>query len=274
MEMNMIDDIKIYLKEIMENQKINFLREYLQQIVLKIISDSGFKNNLVFTGGTALRLIYKTNRFSEDLDFSLINKRGYALDKLIKEINFGLKKYGFSVEITKIEKKTVNSFFIRFTDILYLLNLAIQPNQKLSIKIEIDTNPPKGGVIKEYIFYDRFYFLINHFSRESLFSLKLHAILFRHYEKGRDFYDLSYFLSKQVKPDLELFNNAVRQTNPEQKEFTLDRIFTVIKNKIENLNEKKIIKDLQPFLLNPDEINLINKKNLLLFLNNYKENVL
>ncbi len=208
----MLDDIKLYLQEVEEKQKINFLREYLQHIILKIISDSGFKNNLIFTGGTALRLIYKTNRFSEDLDFSLINKKGYTLEKLIKKIDIGLKKFGFFIEIKKIQNETINSFFIRFSNILQLLNLAVQPNQKLSIKIEIDTNPPRGGKIQEYIFYDRFYFFINHFSRESLFSLKLHAILFRHYDKGRDFYDLIYFLNKKVIPDLELFNKAVKQT--------------------------------------------------------------
>ncbi len=270
----MIDDIKEYLKEIPENHKINYLREYMQQIILKIISDSGYKNNITFTGGTALRIIYKINRFSEDLDFSLTKKTGYNFDNLLKQIESSLEKYGLKFEFTKIKKEVINGVFIRFSDLLYPLNLTPQKEQKLSIKIDIDTNPPKGGEFKEFIFNDRFYFLINQFTLESLFALKLHAVLFRKYNKGRDYYDLMFFLNKKIAPKFDLFNNAVKQTDPGEDIKDLNDLFKRVEEKISNMNETGIIEDLQPLILRPDELDLITKKNLKLFLGQYKEAVL
>jgi len=244
----MIDDMKDYLKEVPENQRLNYLREYLQLMILKIISDSGYKTNITFTGGTALRIIQKTDRFSEDMNFSLTNKKGYNFKKLLTTIRTGLNKYGLNCELAKIKQETVNSLFIKFNNLLYPLNLSSQKNQKLSIKVDIDTNPPKGGDIKEYIYQDRFYFLINHFTLESLFALKLHAFLFRTHIKGRDYYDLMFFLNKKIIPKFKLFKNAVKQTNPEHKINDINEVVKKIEIKIKNMDEKRIIRDLQPFL--------------------------
>ncbi len=267
----MIDDIKDYLKEIPENQRLNYLREYLQLMILKMISDSGYKTSITFTGGTALRIIQKINRFSEDMDFSLTNKKGYNFKKLLTTIDSGLNKYGMDFELARVKQETVNSFFIKFNNLLHPLNLSPQKNQKLSIKVDIDTNPPKGGNVKEYIYHDRFYFLINHFTLDSLFALKLHALLYRVYIKGRDYYDLMFFLNKQIVPKFNLFINAAKQTNPKDKYKDLNEVFEKLENIVRSMNENKIIQDLQPFILNPEELDIINKKNLILFFNQYRE---
>ena len=149
-----------------------------------------------------------------------------------------------------------------------------QKDQKLSIKIDIDTNPPKGGEFKEFIFNDRFYFLINQFTLESLFALKLHAVLFRVYNKGRDYYDLMFFLNKKIAPKLDLLNNAAKQTNPKENIKDLNEVFKRVEDKINNMDETRITNDLQPFILKPDELDLITKKNLMLFLGQYREAVL
>ncbi len=269
----MIDDIKPYLEDKPLHQKLNFLREYLQCIILKIISDTGVKSNITFTGGTALRIIYKTNRFSEYIDFSLTEKRGYNFNNLIDIVSSKLIKYGFNFEIKRIKTDTINSFFIRFNDLLYELDLSLQKSQKLSIKVEIDSNPPIGGKIEEYIHFNRFYFVINHYTPESLFALKLHAILFRRYQKGRDYYDLIYFLNKNIIPDIKLLNNAIHQTEKFNKAFTLKDIILKLKNKIEILNEKKIIDDIKSFILKQDELKLLNKKNILLFIKQYENSI-
>ncbi|MBN1897698.1 MAG: nucleotidyl transferase AbiEii/AbiGii toxin family protein [Spirochaetes bacterium] len=264
----MIDDIREYLKEIPENQKLNFLREYLQLVILKIISDSGYKNSITFTGGTALRIVFRTNRFSEDMDFSLTSKKDYNFKNLLTFLEKGLNKYGFSYELARVKEEIVNSLFIRFPDFLKALHLT-QQDKKLSVKLEIDTNPPAGGKTQEYIYYDRFYFVMNHFTLESLFALKLHAILFRKYTKGRDFYDLMFFLNKKVIPQFDLFKRAARQTHPDRKFSDLKDVFVHVKKTIKDSDEKKIVQDLQPFLLKPDEMTLVSKKNLLLFLDQY-----
>ncbi len=269
----MIDDIKSYLEDKPPHQKINFLREYLQSIILKIICDTGFKNKITFTGGTALRIIYKINRFSEDIDFSLTEKEGYNFNKLIDTVSSKLIKYAFNFEIKQIKTDIINSFFIRFSNLLSELDLSLQKSQKLSIKVEIDSNPPIGGKIEEYIYFDRFYFVINHYAPESLFALKLHAILFRRYQKGRDYYDLVYFLNKNIIPDIKLLNNAISQTEKIDKTFTLKDIILKLENKIDILNEKKIIDDIRPFILKEDELYLLNKKNILLFIKQYRNSI-
>lgn len=265
----MIDDIKNYLNEFPENQRLNLLREYLQNIILKIISDLGYKNNITFTGGTALRIIYKINRFSEDLDFSLTQKKGYIFNEFLDKLKASLEKYSLEFEFNKIKNKTVNSFFIRFIDLLYPLNLTNQKDQKFSIKIDIDTNPPADADITEYIYYERFYYIINHFTLESLFALKLHALLFRKYIKGRDYYDLVFFLNKKVLPKFKLFKNAVKQTNPESKFVNLNEVFIKLKKRIDNLNYESVVNDIRPFLLKFEEIELLKKKNIILFFNQY-----
>ena len=270
----MIDDIKNYLNEIPENQRINHLREYLQLMILKIISDSGFIKNITFTGGTALRIIYKTNRFSEDMDFSLTDKKGYGMNKLLKIIKQQLNKYSLDFEFSKIKNETVNSFFIRFNNLLFPLSLSPHENQKLLIKVDIDTNPPKGFDITEYIYYDRFYFTVNHFTPESLFALKLHALLFRTYIKGRDYYDLIFFLNKKIIPKFKLFQNAVKQTHPSAHFNDFKELLDKLEDKLKKLDEKKVIKDLQPFILKPEEFDMINKKNILLFFEQYRDTVL
>ncbi len=270
----MIDDIKNYLNEIPENTRLNYLREYLQLIILKIISDSGLIKNITFTGGTALRIIYKINRFSEDMDFSLTDKKGYSLDKLLKVLKPQLDKYNLDFEFNKIKKETVNSFFIRFSNLLFPLDLSPHEHQKLSIKVDIDTNPPKGGDISEYIYYDRFYFTVNHFSPESLFALKLHALLFRVYIKGRDYYDLIFFLNRKTIPKFKLFQNAAKQTHPDLHFKNFKELLDKLGDKLKKMDENKIIMDLRPFLLKPEEFDMINKKNILLFFKQYREAVL
>ncbi|MBU1078304.1 MAG: nucleotidyl transferase AbiEii/AbiGii toxin family protein [Spirochaetes bacterium] len=269
----MIDDIKDYLKDIPENQRLNHLREYLQLVILKVISDSGYKKNITFTGGTALRITQKINRFSEDLDFSLTDKKAYNFEKLLESINRGLNKYGFDFTFGKSKDTTVNSAFIKFNDLLYPLHLSFQKGQKLSVKLDVDTNPPKGADIKEFIYSDRFYFLINYFTLESLFALKLHALLYRVYIKGRDYYDLMFFLNKKIVPKFDLFKNAVKQTDPRDTYQNSKEVFSKLENRIKKMDEKKIKNDLRPFILKPEELNMITKKNLLLFWEQYKEAV-
>ena len=101
--------------------------------------------------------------------------------------------------------------------------------------------------------------------------MKLHALLYRVYIKGRDYYDLMFFLNKQIVPKLNLFKNAAKQTNPEDEFNDINEVMKKLEKRINNMDENKIIKDLQPFIMKPEELDIINKKNLLLFFNQYKE---
>jgi len=105
----MVDLIRQSIKEISGREiKVHITREFLQLLILKIIYDENYFKNLAFVGGTALRILYNLRRFSEDLDFSLINKKGYKFDSFLGKITYELRKYGFSVEIKKTQKNLFN----------------------------------------------------------------------------------------------------------------------------------------------------------------------
>ncbi len=101
--------------------KAHIVREFLQVLILKILYDKGYFKNLAFVGGTALRVLYDLRRFSEDLDFSLINREGYDFDTFLKKVVYELKKNGFSLDVKERKQKTVQSAMIKFKDISMIL---------------------------------------------------------------------------------------------------------------------------------------------------------
>lgn len=260
----MIDLLRNYLTNIEFHQRLNALREYLQWIILQAIDDVGYRKNMAFVGGTCLRIVYGTSRFSEDLDFSLLKPSDYNTYELNTAILKRLERLNLTVESTSVkDQKNVASFFIRFNNLLEPLGLTPNKNQKLSIKLEVDKRPPEGAVIEEYLFQKQIIFNINHHNLPSLFATKLHALLFRNYEKGRDYYDLLFFLGKKTKPILDLFQNAVKQTHPDIIFPDMESVVKAVHNKIENMDTKRIINDIQPILLNPEEAKFLTKDILL-----------
>ena len=126
-------------------EKANKVREYLQILSLKILFYHNFFNNFAFVGGTALRIIYDLRRFSEDLDFSLVNKKNYSFKNVTEILEKELNRYGLKIELARRENSTVNICMLKFAGLLSELKISSIKEQKLSIKIEVDTNPPIGG---------------------------------------------------------------------------------------------------------------------------------
>jgi predicted nucleotidyltransferase component of viral defense system len=106
-------------------------------------------------------------------------------------------------------------------------------------------------------------FLVNHFSLPSLFATKVHALLFRGFDKGRDYYDLFFFLRKKTEPDRALFRSAVKQTHPKMDFPNRLSVISAIRSKLETMDEKAILKDVGPFLLDPSEARFLRKDVLL-----------
>ena len=244
--------------------KLNFGREYLQELILFLLYKKGFTSNLIFEGGTALRLIFDLRRFSEDLDFSLLNK--IDTKDVKKKLERELSLMNYKIEIRLRENKNVVVLNVKFVDLFEILNLSY--GKQLSIHIEIDINPPKGGEYQSSLIGKEYYSRVYHYDLPSLFSKKLHAIFFREYEKGRDYYDLLWYLKRGIKPNTELLYNATLQTNP-KKVGILKKIGwkKFLKEKINNLNFNKIQKDVKPFIENSNEIEFINKDDILKLLN-------
>ena len=238
-------------------EKINIVREFLQVLILKIMRDKNAFLNIAFVGGTALRILYKLKRFSEDLDFSLISKKNYDFINILQEIKKETDLYNLPIEI-KYKTGVVNSCFIKFKNVLQSLELDKHRDEKVSIKLEIDTNPPTGAKIEEKIINDHFIFDIRAYDLSSLMSGKLHAVLTRKYSKGRDFYDLIWYLTNEVKPNVKFLNNALIQTQKESWNLTEENWKEKVFNKIKGLDYKKIQNDVERFLARKEEVTLIN----------------
>ena len=192
------------------------VREYLQARVLESLQDGGVFLRWAFVGGTALRFLYDIPRFSEDLDFSL-----YAAKEEMgfKEAMTGVKRTftleDYPIEITVNDRKTVATAWIKFPGLPHELGLSLHKSQTFSIKIEIDGNPPPGASIETTIVRRHVTLNLCHYDKSSLLSGKLHAVLSRKWTKGRDLYDLVWYLSdrKWPAPNLELLNASLKQTS-------------------------------------------------------------
>ena len=260
----MLDLIRNTLSGIPSREaKIHRTREFLQMLLLKILYDAGYFKNLGFCGGTALRLLYDSRRFSEDLDFLLINKAGYRFNSLTEKIIFALKKTGFSPDIKKGKEKTIQSAMFKFKDILFPLGLSNLKSEKLFIKLEVDSNPPKGWHTEISLVNKDFVFTVTHLDISSLYATKLHACFFRKYTKGRDFYDLLWYLGKKKLPNFQLLNNAIKQTEHRKVNINEDNFKNFLRERFATIDFVKVRKDVERFIVDKNELRMLDK-NLIL----------
>lgn len=243
-----------------KEEQANQTREALQILILKIIYDLGYFKHLVFTGGTALRIIYGLKRYSEDLDFSLVHKKDFSFkqfcDELVKELS---KNYGLKVAHKARDERAVYAMDLRFDAVLFGLGLSPHQSQKLYIKIEIDSNPPKGGAVALSLVSRSFVFTITHFDLPSLFATKLHACFFRKYTKGRDVYDLIWYLGKDIMPNFENLNNAIKQTQKQGVAVTRENLKEILLKHINDIDFSAARRDVERFLIDKEELKLFDK---------------
>lgn len=246
------------LKEIIstkktKEEKYNLLREQLQLMILKILDEKGYFRNIAFLGGTALRILYQLKRFSEDLDFSLINSKNYHFSQMIETIKKELAFYNIEVETKSKDAKIVASSFIKFPTLLHQLNLSQHHDQKLMIKFEVDQNPPSGYQTEFTLLNGNNLINILHFDKPSLFAGKLHALLTRKYAKGRDYYDYIWYCSNKIKPNYLLLNNSLSQTQHRVVTLNSEKLKKQLTELFQETDFKKIKSDVLPFLEEPNE---------------------
>lgn len=239
--------------------RVNILKEFIQETILYYLSRKGYMGKLIFEGGTCLRFMYGLRRFSEDLDFSVKERLDYP--RFFEEIQKELELQGYEVEMKVKGSGNIKRCFYKFPELLNFCGITSQKGEKLSVLVEIDSNPPSGGELEETIFNRNYIFTVVHYSLPSLMAKKLHTILFKGFVKGRDYFDLIWLLSKGVKPDIELLNNAKKQTGSSLPEFTSENWKALLWKHIEKMDMKRIKRDLMPFLENPEDAALIEKKN-------------
>ena len=275
------------------NSSYDALREILQEIVLLGLYDAGFFKHAAFYGGTALRILHNLPRFSEDLDFSLLeSNRDFNLKPYEEAIVSTLKAFGFDVTIEIKEKNNssaIASAFVKGNTIEHLINInapkditnKIHRDQAVKIKLEVDTNPPLEFETVNTIRLTPRPFLINAFTLPSLYAGKMHAILCRAWSsrpKGRDWYDLVWYIANDVELDsihlkarLNQSCKYLEENNIQiSSELTKQTIKELLLQRIETLDISKAKNDVQPFIKDIREIELWSKEFFVAVVENMK----
>jgi hypothetical protein len=217
---------------------------------------------LAFHGGTALRFLYAIPRYSEDLDFTLERpESNYDFRAYLRAIQDEFSKEGYEVGIKLYDKKTVNVAFIKFNHLLYGFGLSTQRDEVLSVKIEVDTNPPAGVGLDTTIVRRHVTLRLQHHNRASLLSGKLHALFQRRYVKGRDLYDLMWYLSDPdwPNPNFTLLQNALWQTGwggsiPNENNWR-----KILCEHLRKIDWGRTVADAKPFLERANDVDLLTQ---------------
>ncbi len=234
-----------------DNEKLfkrNIRREYLQYKILEIIFKDNISNKMCFIGGTCIRMVYGTSRFSEDLDFDNFGLTINEFTTLSNQIKKELELIGYNVE-TKIVSKQAFRCYIKIPKLLLEEGLTNFSNEKITI--QLDTESQGYNYEPEKFLLNKFDVFTHILTAPSniLLSQKLWAIINRKVLKGRDLYDVT-FLYSFTKPD---FNYLKLKANIDNIKKLKEALF----NRIKNENLSKLAKDVEPFLINSSEIKRI-----------------
>lgn len=240
-----------------EQQKRNAVSEINQQIILAGLYAGGFFESAAFYGGTCLRIFHGLQRFSEDMDFSLLAPdENFDFSKYFQPIVDAFALVGREVEITKKDKKSfgkVESAFLKDNTDVY--DVTFQAERSIKIKIEVDTNPPLNFTTEQKLLLQPHSFMTRCFTLPDLFAGKMHALVYRAWKnrvKGRDWYDFEWYVRNNVALDFAHLAERCKQFNGEYitpesfKEKLIERLSTA--------DTKQVKEDVLPFVRNPKEL--------------------
>ena len=240
----------------------NVAREYLQARILGAFQRAGAMTSLAFHGGTSLRFLFSLPRYSEDLDFALEGDASrYDLRRYLRAVRAELSAEGYRVELRMREHRAVHSAFVRFPGVLNEIGLSPHPEQVLAVKVEVDTRPPAGATTETTLVRRHETLRLFHHDRASLLAGKLHAVLQRPYTKGRDLYDLVWYLGdpEWPPPNLALLNAALRQTGWAGVEMTPRTWRHAVAERLDRLDWNRAAGDVRPFLERDRDVELVDR---------------
>ena len=236
----------------------NALKEIIQEIALLGLWRSRFYEKAAFYGGSALRILHRLDRFSEDLDFSLIEpEKEFDITKYLSAVQSELEFWGFETVAQKKNERAVDSAFIKANTLIHLLkirgNLKTHKNAVMKIKLEVDRDPAVGFTSETKYHLNPIPFSIKTMTLPSLFAGKMHALLCRTARtniKGRDWYDLVWFVRNNVPCDLHYLKNKMAQTGHILPSETLnkERLIEFLTEKTEQVDFERAKNDVEPFL--------------------------
>ncbi len=243
----------------------NALKEIIQEIALCGLSRGGFFKNAAFYGGTALRMFHNLDRFSEDLDFSLIvPDHVFDIGTYLPYVRDELGSYGFEMEVEKKQKTSntqVQSAFIKGGTLIHLIKIAsikppvsgVSPGEQLRIKFEIDTDPPPGAEFEVKYQLVPVSYSVRLFDLPSLFAGKLHALLCRNWKsrvKGRDYYDYLWYLSRSVPVNIFHLEQRMIQSGhiTSAGELDAESLIHLLDVRFSTIDFRQVISDVEPFV--------------------------
>lgn len=250
--------------------KKNAIKEIIQEIVLCGLSRAGFFKHAAFYGGTALRIFYGLDRFSEDLDFSLMAPESFDLGEYLPALEKEIRSYGLNFKAEEREKtvdSAVQSAFLKGNTKEHILLFyaddrlarSITPNELIKVKFEIDTNPPPfAGFEHRYRLLPSPYEICL-YDQPSLFAGKAHAVLCRAWKnriKGRDLYDYVFYLSMNTPVNLQHLEARLRQSGFLETEAPLDidQLKDLLRARFATVDYDQAKQDVLPFIKDPSKL--------------------
>ena len=258
--------IQTYKAQTVYDQK-NAMKEVMQEIVLCELSRAGFFRKAAFYGGTALRIFYGLDRFSEDLDFSLMRAEDdFDIQSYLPVLEKAVGAYGLNVKIDdkeKVSDSNIQSAFLKANTKEHLMLFysadkefsSVSNNELTKIKFEVDVNPP------DYATFERRYRLqpvpydVNLYDESSLFAGKLHAVIGRAWKnriKGRDLYDYVFYLSRRISFNRKHLRARLLQSGhiKEDAKFELPEIKRMLSDRFDSIDFTQAKEDVAPFIRN------------------------
>jgi predicted nucleotidyltransferase component of viral defense system len=256
---------------------VRALREILQEIALLGLWRSKFFEKGAFYGGSALRILYGLDRFSEDLDFSLLQPMSdFNVSRYSKALQTEMRSFGFEVSVESKKKKiprAVQSAFLKANTLEQLLVIeaeqeiirGLPKGQVLKIKVEVDTDPPGGFTTEVKYLLHPIPFSVRSYVLPDLFAGKMHAILCRRWKnrvKGRDWYDFVWFVSNHPALHLMHLEKRMIQTGDwkQNEPLTAERFNERLREIIEAVDLKRARAEVAPFVNNPDALAVWSKE--------------
>lgn len=272
----MMNNVIIHMLERYEakttDQYKNALKEIIQEIALLGLARAKFFEHAAFYGGSALRIFYGLDRFSEDLDFSLLETNSdFDIAPYCSFVQDELSSYGFHVSVEKKQKapvRKVESAFIKANTLQHLIKIkgienpksGTHANERLKIKFEVDTDPPGAAGYDSRMRTLPVPYSVKLYAPSSLLAGKIHAFLFRQYGsgkvKGRDMYDFIWLVSRDTHVNLKHLEMRMRQTGHWKNEYalTLEELKKLLHLKADTINYESAKADARPFLSRPEAV--------------------
>ena len=242
-----------------EQQKRNAIFEVNQQIILAGLYAGGFFESATFYGGTCLRIFHGLQRFSEDMDFSLLAPdENFDFSKYFQPIVDAFALVGREVEITKKDKKSfgkVESAFLKDNTDVY--DVTFQTEKSIKIKIEVDTCPPLNFTTEQKLLLQPHSFMTRCFTLPDLFAGKMHALVYRAWKnrvKGRDWYDFEWYVRNGVTLDCAHLAERCKQFNGE--DITPESFKEKLIERLSTADIKQVKEDVLPFVRKPKELDI------------------